>query len=323
MSFWTSKIKIENIEIPRFMAAPMDGFIDSPMRQMIRMFSKEELLFTEMRHPETIINEKEGLSLKFKDIERPLCFQFSTNRTTFIKEALDKVLAKKIDMLNLNVGCPARNVTLAGAGSALMAKPKILETIIKKIIEDIGGKVPFTIKMRAGFKEKNAPEIAKLAEDLGIDAIIIHPRTKVQGYTGEPDTEIVKKIKEQSKIPIIVSGNIDSFEKAKQVFEKTGVDGFMIGRALIGAPWKLKEITDNIAGKEFTISQKEKIEVAIKHLKLVVKFYGEGRFYNIKQQIPNYIKNITGAAQIRRDLLESRTAQELEDKLKELVLSLS
>ena len=200
-----------------------------------------------------------------------------------------------------------------------MSKPQMLKKIIKTFTKTIDGKVPFTIKIRAGFKEKNAVEISKLAEGEGVDAIIIHPRTQAQGFAGLPDIELVEEIKKKIKIPIIYSGNITSFEDAEKVYTKTNADGFMIGRALYGAPWKLKEITQNSLGKTFSIDLKTTLRYALKHLDLVVEHYGEPYFQNIKKQLPAYIKAIQNASQTRKKLIETQNANELKEELEKLI----
>lgn len=294
------------------MAAPMDEITDSPMRQLIREFSKDELLFTEMRHVASIAKVKYQQAITFKDLERPLCFQFAANDTTFIKEATEKILEKKFELINLNVCCPSRSAIKSGGGSTLMEKSSLLKKIILSFQNVIDGKVPFTIKIRAGFKKKNALEISKLAEGLGVDAIVIHPRTQAEGFTGKLDMALVKKIKENIKIPIIFSGNINNFPKAQEAYEKTNVDGFMIGRALCGSPWKIKEIVENSRGKKFEINQKLLLNCAIKHLSLALEHYGPKGFHFFKKQLPYYIKQIKLTAKTKRELLSAKTVEELK-----------
>ena len=318
-NYWQEKITIGKQSFPRFMSAPMDGVTDSPFRQLIRDFSKEELLYTEMRHIAAVANQKDGKSLQYNKIEQPLAFQFSGNTTNFLEQSVEKVLNRKFIQINLNAGCPAKNVVKSGSGSALMANPKLLKEIIITLQKAINGRVPLTLKIRAGFKEKNALEIALMAQDLGIAALIIHPRTRQEKFSGELDFEIVKKIKNKLKIPVIFSGGIKTFEDAKTAYEKTDVDGFMIGRALMGEPWKLKELKEASEGKTFTVDIKTRIKYAIKHLDLNIKFYGNAGVHKLKAQLPHYIKNIDNAATIRGDLLRSQNEEEMREKLENLL----
>lgn len=309
--FWQELFKIGQLSYPRFMAAPMDGLTDSPFRQLIRTFSPNELLFTEMRHVACVANEKDARSLRYNPIEQPLEFQISANSIDFVPEAIEKILARSFPSINLNAGCPARLVIKSGSGSALMAKPELLENIMRLCVKTINNRVPFTLKIRAGFKEKNAFTIAQLAQDCGIDALIIHPRTQLEGFVGKLDYDLVKTIKETVKIPVIFSGNIIRFDHAQKVYEQTGVDGFMIGRALWGAPWKLKELSDASQNITFTPSHNLALDCARKHIALNTVHYGAHGFVHVKKQLAQYIKSIPNAAQWRLYLLRSQTEQEM------------
>lgn len=316
--FWQEKITLGKLSFPRVMSAPVDGITDSPMRQMIRQFSPDELLFTEMFHISCVANDKRERCLKIDPVEHPIGFQISGSSTEFLEKAIQKIISYKFDMLNLNAGCPAKNVIKSGSGSALMAEPKKLGTLLRAAHKELAGSMPLTLKMRAGFKEVNALEIALLAQDCGVNLLIIHPRTQPQGFTGELNFDLVKKIKETVSIPVIFSGNIIDFESAKQTYEKTGVDGFMIGRALWGAPWKLREIREASKGEVFVISTKEILACTIKHLDLSVKFYGSFGTDAFKKHLAQYIRGVPGAASLRHELLRLKSHEEMRGRLEEL-----
>jgi len=316
--FWQEKITLGKLSFPRVMSAPVDGITDSPMRQMIRQFSPDELLFTEMFHISCVANEKRERCLKVEPHEHPIGFQISGNTTQFLEKAIQKIISYEFDMLNLNAGCPAKNVIKSGSGSALMAEPKKLEILLRAAHKELAGAMPLTLKMRAGFREVNALDIALLAQDCGVEMLMIHPRTQTQGFTGDLNFDLVKKIKQTVSIPVIFSGNIIDFESAKQTHEKTDVDGFMIGRALWGAPWKLKEILDASEGKTFIISIREIIACAIKHLDLSVKFYGDHGVDAFKKHLAQYIRGVPGAASLRHELLRLKTHEEMRGQLEKL-----
>lgn len=319
--FWSENINLKGMSFPRFMAAPLDGVTDSPLRRLIRHFSKKELLFSEMNHISAVANEKTGKLLRHNPIEQPLAFQISGSSTKFMAEAVEKIIEKKFVMINLNVGCPAKNVIKSGNGSALMAKPELLKKLLLELKKILRERIPLTIKIRAGFKEKNGLEIAKLSEDCGVEMLIIHPRTQPGGFSSRLDFDMVKKIKESLSIPIVFSGNIYDFNDAKSTYEKTGVDGFMIGRALWGCPWKIREITDAAVGKTFSMSNKEMIEYAIKHLELNMEFYGNHGYQAFKKQLPQYTKGLPHAATLRRELLRTQSYEEMRRMLEQLPLS--
>ncbi|MCK4517306.1 tRNA-dihydrouridine synthase [Candidatus Babeliales bacterium] len=316
--FWQEKITLGKLSFPRVMSAPVDGITDSPMRQMIRQFSNDELLFTEMFHISCVANEKTERCLKVEPHEHPIGFQVSGSSPQFLEKAIQKIISYKFDMLNLNAGCPAKNVIKSGSGSALMAEPKKLETLLRAAHKELAGAMPLTLKMRAGFKEVNALDIALLAQDCGVEMLIIHPRTQIQGFTGDLNFDLVKKIKQTVSIPVIFSGNIIDFETAEQTYEKTGVDGFMIGRALWGAPWKLREIREASEGKTLAISTKEILACAIKHLDLNIKFYGDHGVDAFKKHLAQYVRGVPGAASLRHELLRLKSHEEMRDRLLEL-----
>lgn len=318
-SFWQSKIKIGKQEYLRFMSAPLDGITDSPFRQLIRDFSPSELLFTEMRHVALVANEKTGISLRYDPVEMPLAFQFSANKIDFIEKAVEKVIAAGFPSINLNCGCPAKTVVKSSCGSSLMGDPERLESLIKCFMQAINNRVSFTVKIRAGFKTKNAVEISKMAQDCGVDAIIIHPRTQPEGFASRLDYELTEKVKASLKIPLIFSGNISTFEIAKKVYDLTGCDGFMIGRALWGSPWKIREITDASQGKIFEFTNKLALTYAEKHLDLNIKFYGAKGFIPFKKQLGQYIRFVPQAAEWRKKLLRSKTEFEMRTHLSQLI----
>lgn len=316
--FLREKISFGSLSVPRIMAAPMDGVTDSPCRQMIRLFSTEELLFGEMRHISMVAFEPSGASLKYDPIEQPLAFQFSGNKTDFLERSVEKVINAGFVMINLNAGCPAPVVIKSGSGSALMANKPMLEQLIKQCIAAINKRVPFTLKMRAGFKEKNAFEIALMAEQLGVEGLIIHPRTQPGKFSAELDFELVKKIKDAVKIPVVFSGNLIDAASVKKTYENTGVDGFMIGRALWGAPWKIREISDHLLDKPFALSHQEMLTYGLKHFELNVAHYGKHGFTMFKKHIIHYITSIPDACEWRTKFLRSTTEDEMRalfDKL--------
>lgn len=316
--FWQGKIKIGNNYYPRFMSAPVDGVTDSPFRQLIRDFSQTELLYTEMRHVSLVANERTGISLRYNKIEMPMEFQFSTNKTDFIEKAVEKVIAAGFSSINLNCGCPAKTVIKSGCGSALMDNLQHLESLIKFFMRAIDGRKAFTIKIRAGFKKKNAFEVAQLAQDCGVDAIIIHPRTQPEGFASRLDYDLVAKIKSHISIPVVFSGNITRFDIADKVYNLTGCDGYMIGRALWGAPWKMKEFTEAALENEFKPSMELALTYAIKHLNLNIQFYGPNGFIPFKKQVSLYVREIPQAAQWRLRLLRSKTEAEMRSVFDEI-----
>jgi len=318
MSFWQEDIKIGNLYVPRFIGGPLDGITDAPFRQLVRQFSKRELLYTEMRHVRSVLTPMGGqLALKFEQMERPLSFQVSASSEDYIEAACEKIVASGVDIIDLNVGCPAKNVISSCCGSALMAKPEQLEKILKVFRKSLN--IPFTVKIRAGFKEKNAVDIAKMIQDCGADALAIHPRLQTQKFAGMPDYEIAADVKKALQIPVLFSGNVVNFKTAQLTYDRTGVDGFLIGRGMWAKPWKLHEMAENAAGREYKVTSQMLLEIALKHLQLMIDHYGMKGLYCFRKHLPFYIKGHPLASVIRSKLVISNSPQEVIDGLVEFL----
>lgn len=312
MNYWHEKIKIGNLSFPRFIGGPLDGITDSPFRKLVREFSQEELLYSEMRHTGSVANEKGGIkALDFEALERPLNFQFAANKVDFIAPAVEKVLAKGVDMIDLNVGCPASNVIGSGSGSALMADLPRLTLILKEFRRLVP--VPFTVKIRAGFKCQNAVEVAQLIQDCGADAIAIHPRLQSQKFEGRPDYNLVAQVKKTVSIPVIVSGNVINWTTAKMAYEQTGVDGFLIGRGIWGKPWKLQELRAHSQGQPYQLTPEQVIHYAIRHFDNMVAYYGPHGLFNFRKHVPFYIRGLPDASLVRQKLVTSTSVEQIKD----------
>jgi tRNA-dihydrouridine synthase B len=302
------------------MGGPLDGITDSPFRKLVRDFSKDELLYTEMRHVRSVVTPKGGaLALDLAQFERPLNFQVSANSVEFIEQACEKILQTGVDAIDLNVGCPASNVVSSCSGSALMANPVMLEKILKEFRRVIPDHVLFTIKIRAGFKEINAVDIAKLAQDCGVDALAIHPRLKTQMFTGQPNYQVAAAVKQALQIPVLFSGNVVNFKTAKMTYELTGVDGFLIGRGMWAKPWKLEEMKQHALGKEFVVDSQMILKVALRHLSLMIEQYGMHGLFRFRKHLPFYIKGHPSASALRQRLVLSESENDIKEGLQEFL----
>lgn len=317
MNFWHEKIKIGSLLVPRFIGGPLDGITDSPFRQLVRDFSQNELLYTEMRHVACIANEKGGAkTLQFAQTERPLNYQVAANSTRFIESACEKILASGVDCIDLNVGCPANNVIGSGSGSVLMADLPRLETILttfRKIIP-----IPFTVKIRAGFKCQNAVEVAKLIQGCGADALAIHPRLQTQKFEGRPNYALAAEVKKAISIPLIISGGVVNWATARLVHEQTGADGFLIGRGIWGKPWKLKELYTQAGGESYPIESELMKTYAFKHLDAMLSYYGDHGLYSFRKHVPFYIRGVNDASNLRKKLVTSTSVHEVKDLLSQI-----
>jgi len=315
MSYWKEKCKIGNLEVPRFFGAPLDGVTDSPFRKLVREFSQEELLYTEMRHVACVANEKGAKkSVTFDSIERPLNYQFAANKIDFIEKACDRVLEKGVDCIDLNIGCPARNIVSSGSGSALMGDIDRLKEILINFRARIKC-IPFTVKIRAGFKSQNALDVAKLAQDCGADAIAIHPRLQTQKFGGTPDYALAGKIKKVATVPVFISGGINDFSDAKHVYAQTGADGYLIGRGMWAKPWKLKEMKEHALGNEYQVDKTVILKCALAHLDNVIDFYGTDGIFCFRKHLSLYIKGLPFAAKLREELMTTDSVTKTKEGL--------
>jgi tRNA-dihydrouridine synthase B len=300
--YWQGSIRIKDKLYPRFIGGPLDGITDAPFRRLVREFSADELLYTEMRHVACVANDKGGVkSLNFEQLERPLNYQVAANHERFIAQALERIVAKGVDMVDLNIGCPARNVIGSGSGSALMADLPRLKQILVAMRSNLN--VPFTLKIRAGFKTVNAVEVAQLAQDCGVDALAIHPRLQTQHFEGRPDYALVAEVKKAIQIPVIVSGGVVNFKTAQMVYEQTGVDGYLIGRGIWAKPWKLHEMREHAAGREFVVDRALIYRCALRHFELMLDYYGLHAVYVFRKHLPFYVRGLPDAAELRKFLV--------------------
>jgi tRNA-dihydrouridine synthase B len=317
MSFWQENVVIGNRSFPRFMSGPLDGVTDSPFRQLVRLFSARELLYTEMRHVGSLVNDKRERAFRFHEVERPLSFQIAAGSLEYIDDACQKIMACGVDVIDLNVGCPARNVTSSGCGSALMADIPRLTMVVSHLRKAITN-IPFTVKIRAGFKEKNALEVAQRLQDCGVDALAIHPRLQTQLFTGRPDYALAAAVKKQVTIPVLLSGNIINWTTARLAYEQTGVDGFLIGRGMWSKPWKLEELRQHALGNPWQSSAELVFSLALRHLDLMFEHYGPRGLYIFRKHLPFYLKGVPTAAELRRKLLVSVSLEEVKETLQNL-----
>ena len=286
MDFWHSSFTIGSHSFGRFIGSPLDGVTNAPFRKVARLFSPQALMYTEICHCDTVVNRDPrqwGL-----DVGEPqINFQMTTADQAFIVPACERVLEQGVLMVDINIGCPARTVIQKGAGSALMADPVKLKSCMQLFRNNLP--VPLTVKMRAGFKDQNALSIALMLQDLGVDAICVHPRLQSQGFTGEPDYALVGVIKKALSIPVFVSGGIDSWIKAKTIYEITGVDAFLVGRALVGRPWLLHQLTVESQGATFAVSPALIADTMLQHLEFSTLWLGPSRgFAYFKKHFKEY-----------------------------------
>ncbi len=319
---YVKKLKIGNLELNNnIILAPMAGVTDMPFRMICKKYGNPGLLCNEMVSSKAISykDEKTLEMLKFDEAERPISMQIFGSDAEIMGEAA-KYIEQFADIIDINMGCPAPKVVKNGDGSKLLLD---LENV-KRIIETVrkSTEKPLTVKIRKGWDQEHivATEVAKIAEEAGADAIIVHGRTRDEYYAGMSDWNIIRDVKNSVKIPVVGNGDIKSVEDAKRMFDVTGVDGIMIGRASLGNPWIFKEIIENLSNidkhggvllNKIDVSPNDKKEVMKEHFKLLLEQKGEyTATREIRKHIAWYSKGLKDSSCLREKTNQVETAKD-------------
>ncbi len=321
---YLKKLKIGNLELENnLILAPMAGVTDLPFRIITEKF-KPGLVCTEMVSSKALFfgDEKTKQLLNRTGENVPVSMQiFGSDPETMGFAA--QYVSKIADIVDINMGCPAPKVVKNGDGSKLLLDIDKAEEIIRSVVKN--STKPVTLKFRKGWNNENivACELAKIAEKCGVSAITIHGRTREEYYSGKADFDIIKKVKESVKIPVIGNGDIVDEESALKMFEYTGVDGIMIGRGAMGNPWIFEQIKYFIENnnKMPRPDNKEKYEIIKQHIELNIKEKGEIVGINeMRKNISAYTKNMPEASKFRDEVNHITNADELIDKVKKFFM---
>lgn len=263
----------------RVLIAPMSGITDLPFRKVLHHF-QPGLVVSEMVASERLVaGDAENLAkASGEGIVDPLSIQLIGRDPHWMAEGAKACAAAGADIIDINMGCPARKVTGTQAGSALMREPKLALEIIKAVVEAVD--VPVTLKMRLGWDDNslNAAEIAKAAEDMGVVMFVVHGRTRCQMYKGYADWAAVGSVVQAVDAPVFVNGDIFDGADALTAMAESGADGVMVGRSLIGRPWDIAEIRAAVDGGTVTVPDaQEKADVAVAHYRDMVNFYPKAK----------------------------------------------
>ena len=315
------ELKIGNVELKNnILLAPMAGITDLPFRVICEKFNPG-LVYSEMVSSKAIYygDEKTKKLMNLEGEKRPVAIQIFGSDPEAMSYAA-KYVSNIADIIDINMGCPAPKVVKNGDGSRLLLDLTKAKEVMEAVVKN--SSVPVTLKIRKGWDNSNivALDIAKIAEEVGISAIAIHGRTRTEYYSGEVDLEIIKKVKESVNIPVIGNGNIVDELTAKEMFEKTGVDGIMIGRASIGNPWIFEKIIHYLKTGEkledVTIS--EKLKIIKEHLNLIIKEKGEIiAIKEFRKHLAAYSKNLPNSSSFRSKINTIEKKDELEKVLNE------
>ena len=311
------QLKIGSVTLDNnILLAPMAGVTDLPFRLLCRE-QEAGLVCMEMVSAKAILykNKNTESLLTIHPQEGPVSLQLFGSDPKILSEMARQIEERPFSILDINMGCPVPKVVGNGEGSALMRQPKLVEEIVTAVVKAV--KKPVTIKIRKGFNDTcvNAVEIARISEQCGAAAVMIHGRTREQYYTGEADWEIIAKVKDKLSIPVIGNGDIKDGASAEAILRQTGCDGIMVGRAARGNPWIFRQIAAYLQdGTVLPAPEKEEIRATIlRHAKMQLEYKGEYTgIREMRKHVSWYTAGMPDSARLRRtvNMVESFAALE-------------
>lgn len=303
-------------------AAPMAGVSDLPFRLLCARYGSD-MQCMEMVSAKAITyhNRNTEALLAVSPDEGVVSLQIFGSEPDVMAEAVRMIQDRPYHILDINMGCPVPKIVNNGEGSALMKDPGLVGRIVSAVVA--ASDKPVTVKIRAGFDPEhiNAPEIAHVAQESGAAAVCVHGRTREQYYSGTADWNVIAEVKSSVSIPVIGNGDIDSAEAAVRIREQTGCDGVMIGRALRGAPWLLKDIRTYVETGVHAEqpSIREKVDTILEHGRMLIEHKGE--YIGIREMRKHtawYTAGVPGSAAFRGRINEMETYAELESAVRAL-----
>ncbi len=299
--------------------APMAGVTDQPFRQLCREFgvglALGEMVTAEQRLWQTA---KSRQRLRWEAEPAPRCVQVLGGEPQALAQAAQACVARGAQLIDINMGCPVKKVCRQAAGAALLRDEARAAAILEAVVQQVA--VPVTLKIRSGWDaaNRNAVRLARLAEAAGVQAISVHARTAVGGYSEPPDYAVIAAVKQAVTLPVIANGSIASPVQAAQVLAATGADAVMIGRAALGQPWLLGEIGAYVSRAERLppLPLATRAGWIERHLQAIYRFYGESLGVRVaRKHIDAYLRALAVSAEQRRPLLRAVTAAQQQRML--------
>lgn len=316
-----NSVKIGNVLLKSCLSvAPMAGLTDLPLRSLIRKYSKNCLITTEMLSSEALMFRQTGAILETNENEAPIAFQISGHKPEIMAKAA-KILEPKATIIDINMGCPIHKIVKGHDGSALMNTPELAQDIVRAVKEAVN--LPVTCKFRLGWSQEsmNYLDFAVRMQEAGADAITVHARTRAQLYSGSADWEKLSILKGEIDIPYFANGDVVDFDSAMKCLEITKADGLAIGRGAIGDVTLFSRIEHYLETGEIIPqpSLKERINVLKKHLELETRLRGElNGIKFIRKFYPYYIKAIKGAPELRGKIMTEENYQNILNILNQI-----
>ncbi len=305
----------------KLLLSPMAGITDRPYRDVCRSFGAA-LTTSEMITSDASLRHSRKTRLRMLDIDEaePRSVQIMGTEPDAMAAAARFNVEHGAQIIDINMGCPAKKVCNKAAGSALMQDPKLVSHILERVVSAVD--VPVTLKTRTGWSQnhRNVLEIAKIAEQCGIASLVVHGRTRNQGYSGHAEYETIRRVKQSIKIPVIANGDIQDPETARFVLDYSGADGLMLGRITQGQPWIFSQFNAILGGVKPSAylpappSLEDKINTAISHIHAIHRFYGADQGVRIaRKHIGWYLYSLKG--HMPQALLEQKNLKQLKKQL--------
>lgn len=299
--------------------APMAGYSDAPFRRLCRAMGSA-ISYTGCIPDDAVMakGRRNRMLTDFHQDERPVAMQLLANEEERLVRAARKVLPLRPDLIDLNLGCPARKVVSGGRGSALLCDPPLIGRLVSALTTSLD--LPITAKIRLGWTEttRNYVEVARILQESGVAAIAVHGRTRSQQYSGAADWEAIAEVKARAKVPVFANGDVRTVEDIETIRRMTGCEAVMIGRGAIGNPWIFRRVAIE------KLSLAERLPVMESHLREMTAYYGEPLGVVLfRKHVVRYIQHLDGAAALRPRLIAATEAEQLLDILKGWTPSLS
>jgi nifR3 family TIM-barrel protein len=319
-------LQIRNIAIqPAHILAPMAGITDTVFRRFIKRLGGCGLIMTEFVSSEGMIrqNFRAQRFLYYTEEERPISAQIFGADPAHLAEAARQIEDLGFDLVDLNLGCPAKKVVKCG-GSGLLRDLPLLEKILRALRAAV--KIPLTLKLRSGWSEEEivALQVARLAEDCGAEALAIHPRTRVQGFSGRARWEIIQQVKQAVRIPVIGNGDVFKPPDALALYEQTGCDAVMIGRAAASNPWIFRQLAEFFAtGTYREPSDADRYELIRTYYSMLVAEEIPGAIGKMKQFASWFTHGVRNGTELRRQVQSARQTGEVLERVDAFFASLA
>jgi nifR3 family TIM-barrel protein len=312
-----NNMKIGNIKLENpTVFAPLAGITNLPLRLMAKEAGCA-LVCSEMVSAYGLVygSAKTARLLDSTPLEKPLSVQLFGSDAAIMADAAQQVEATGADMVDINFGCSVRKILKSGSGSALMREPRKAQTLLRATRAAI--KIPLTIKIRSGWDPsgRQAVQIARIAQECGVDAITVHPRTARQGFGGQADWDVIGRIKKEIRIPVIGNGDILTARDALHMMSQTGCDAVMVGRAAIGNPMLFAQIIDVMEGRPArTIGPEERIDMMKRYIKASVSYLGEHKAcFVLRSRLGWFVKGLPKAGDFRKAIRHLESEAQMLD----------